>query len=278
MNRKDLSPEELKALVRNTFDTVAEGYGNPSMQFFHAAATMLPEIFEFKGDENVLDVAAGTGIPACKLAAALPRGKVTGIDFSAKMLQRASQLAREQSLDNVDFKIMDMTAMEFADNSFDAANCSFGLFFVEDMLTLLQHISDKVKPDGRITCCSFFQDSFSPLTDIFFDRLREYGVEPPDLSWKRICEHSSIEALFQQAGLEHVQTQSVDVSYHLADVEQWWDIVWYAGFRSLVEQIDASRLPEFRQRHLAEIADIHDDDGIPLKVQVLYATGITPRL
>lgn len=56
-----MDEQQRKQLIQNTFNTVASGYDNAAMRFFQKAAQCLPGIFNFRGNEQVLDVATGTG-------------------------------------------------------------------------------------------------------------------------------------------------------------------------------------------------------------------------
>ena len=268
-----MDEEQRKQHIKNTFNTVSEGYDNQALRFFVNSSKQLPKIFNFKGNEQVLDVATGTGIAALELARSVPRGKVTGIDFSEGMLNQAKAKAAAQQLTNTQFLHMDMQAMEFPDASFDAANCSFGIFFVEDMQSQLSHIASKVKPGGRVLCSSFTEDAFHPVQEIFLDHLEEYGIERPPLSWKRIANEEKSTALFQDSGLENVRTQRHNAGYHLENAQQWWDIVWFAGYRGLVSQLKPEQLEPFKQQHLAEIQKLATHEGIWLDVDVLYTCG-----
>ena len=88
-----MDEQQRKQQIKNTFNTVSEGYDNQALRFFMNSAHQLPAIFGFKGNEHILDVATGTGIAALELARAVPQGKVTGIDFSEGMLTQARSKA-----------------------------------------------------------------------------------------------------------------------------------------------------------------------------------------
>jgi len=64
-----------------------------------------------------------------------------------------------------------------------------------------------------------------------------------------------------------------DIGYPLNDAEAWWRVIWYAGFRGLVAQLNESQLAEFKQEHFAEIAALKTARGIPLNVTALFASG-----
>ena len=268
-----MNDAERKQFIQKTFNTVAEGYGKAPQRFFTLAAERLPQIFAFRGDEQVLDVACGTGIAACAVAPHVPRGKVTGLDFSSGMLAQARNNALTRGLHNLDFVEMDMQAITLPERHFDAANCSFGLFFVSDMLAQLMHIATKVKPGGAVVCNAFYDTAFSPNVDLFLQRIKHYGVEPPEFSWKRVGSEDKFAALYRTAGLLDIKTVHADVGYMLADANEWWDVVWYAGFRGLVNQLAPADLEQFKHEHLAEIQALDQGNGIPMNVQIIYAKG-----
>ena len=268
-----MDEQQHKAQLKKTFNTVAEGYGGHGMAFFHNAAAHLPHVLRLQGHEHLLDVATGTGIAATAIAPHLPHGKVTGIDFSEGMLAQARARAQGLGLTNIELHAMDMQAIGFDNARFDAANCSFGLFFLPDMASLLQHIASKVKPGGQVVACSFSQESFAPNVDLFLERIQRYGIAPPPLTWKRISTEEQFHTLYASAGLSDVETQRHDVGYFLDDAEAWWRVIWYAGFRGLVAQLSETQLAQFKHEHLAEISALRTGQGIPLKVGALFASG-----
>lgn len=264
-------------MIRTTFDTVAEGYDSRTLRFFQESARHLTTCLDLTGREQVLDVATGTGIVAIQLAQHLPDGQVTGIDLSGGMLAQAKKKSEARKLHNVSFNEMDMQSIGFPNNHFDAAVCGFGIFFVEDMESQLKHISEKTKPGGQVVISCFYENSFSPLVDMFLSRIRKYGVATPPLPWKRIATEDKCAALYQDAGLVDVRVIRKDLGYYLSNVQEWWDVIWWAGFRHFVSQLSPSLLEAFRAEHLREAEPLATRDGIWLNVNVLYATGTKPQ-
>jgi ubiquinone/menaquinone biosynthesis C-methylase UbiE len=270
-----VNEQERKQLIKATFDTVAARYDCDALRFFRHAAALLPQTFGFEGGESVLDVAAGTGIPALAMAPHLPRGVITAVDFSEGMLEQAAATCHANGLSNILFQQMDMTAMTFPDFTFDAANCSFGVFFVEDMAGTLRHIAAKVKPGGKVVTTHFRAGSFGALAELFLNRVDAYGLPAPPPGWLRVATEEQNIELFEAAGLAQPQVASHDVGYLLDDAEQWWEVVWNAGFRSLIASLDEERLALFRQEHLAEVSELMTADGLPLEIGVLITRGVT---
>jgi demethylmenaquinone methyltransferase / 2-methoxy-6-polyprenyl-1,4-benzoquinol methylase len=93
--------------------------------------------------DDVLDACCGTGDLA--IAAARCRGRVTGLDFSEPMLDRARRKAPELT-----WVRGDMLAMPFADRSFDAATVGFGVRNVEDLRGALVELRRVLRAGGRL--------------------------------------------------------------------------------------------------------------------------------
>jgi demethylmenaquinone methyltransferase/2-methoxy-6-polyprenyl-1,4-benzoquinol methylase len=94
--------------------------------------------------DRVLDACCGTG----DLAVAARRagaGEVIGVDFSARMLERARCKAPE-----VEWIQADVLALPFGDASFDAAVVGFGVRNVEDLAAGLKEFRRVLRPGGRL--------------------------------------------------------------------------------------------------------------------------------
>jgi ubiquinone/menaquinone biosynthesis C-methylase UbiE len=268
-----MEQQDRKQQIRETFDAVAEGYDTPALRFFAENPRHLAEYLALQGDEHLLDVATGTGNVALALAGLLPGGRVTGVDFASAMLERAWIRAKAAAIDNVEFVEMDMQSLDYPDGHFSAACCAFGIFFVEDMEGQLAHMAAKVKPGGRVVISGFAENSFSPLVGLFYARLRRFGVEPPPLTWKRIATEEGCKALFRRGGLTDIRVGRRDLGYFLRGPEEWWEVIWQAGFRGLVNQLASDDLTRFRAEHLEEIGELRTQEGIRLEVEALYTVG-----
>ncbi|CAH1205226.1 Ubiquinone/menaquinone biosynthesis C-methylase UbiE [Candidatus Nitrotoga sp. BS] len=230
----------------------------------------------FAGNEHVLDVATGTGSVALACAQRLGAGHVTAIDLSDGMLAKAKVKAQAQQLSNLEFHCRDMEDSTFTVDSFDAACCGFGIFFLPDMEAGLKSIAKHVKPGGAIGISSFTGAVMEPLSQKFIERILTYGVAIPSLSWKRLDSAEKIRTLYQSAGLEQLYIHTHHVGYHLARFEEWWDILWYSGFRGLLNQLSSSDLARFRPAHQEEIELLADEQGIWLNVEILISVGYKP--
>jgi ubiquinone/menaquinone biosynthesis C-methylase UbiE len=262
-----------KQQIKDTFDAVADGYDTGALRFFVAAAAHLVERLELRGDEEVLDVACGTGHAALAIAPRLPRGRVTAADFSPRMLAQARGKAAE--LGNVEFVERDMQALAWTER-FDVALCAFGIFFVDDMDAQLRRIAATVKPGGRVAITSFAAEYMEPLRSLMQARLAAFGVGAPPQTWLRVAHEDGCRRLFAQAGLCDVTVERRNVGYFLSSADEWWDVIWSSGSRRTVGRLSPAEQARFKEQHLAEVAALGTCDGIRLDVPVLFTCGSKP--
>jgi ubiquinone/menaquinone biosynthesis C-methylase UbiE len=268
-----MDEQQRKTMLKETFDTVSNGYDNKALRFFPDSAKHMAALLKLRGDEHVLDVACGTGHASLAVAHTLPAGRVTAADFSPGMLDRAREKAASLNARNIEFVERDMQALGFPDGQFDVAVCAFGIFFVEDMDAQLLHIASKVRSGGRIMITNFQENYFHPLKDLMVKRLTGYGVQLPPQTWKRIASEKGCRELFEKAGLKNVAVDQKNVGYYLDSAEQWWDVIWNAGFRRMVSQLSPDDQVRFKHEHLKEVEGQRTRDGIRIDVGVLYTSG-----
>jgi demethylmenaquinone methyltransferase / 2-methoxy-6-polyprenyl-1,4-benzoquinol methylase len=101
-----------------------------------------------RGGDRVLDACCGTGDLA--LAAARVGGRVTGLDFSERMLERARRKGAQVTNCNLEWVRGDVLALPFADGSFDSATVGFGVRNVEDLPAALRELRRVLVPGGRL--------------------------------------------------------------------------------------------------------------------------------
>jgi demethylmenaquinone methyltransferase/2-methoxy-6-polyprenyl-1,4-benzoquinol methylase len=120
-----------------------------------------------RSGDRVLDAACGTGdLAIADLNAGA--GKVTGLDFSEKMLERAR--AKHASIEWVQG---DMLALPFADETFDAATVGFGVRNVENLELGLRELRRVLRPGGRLAILEITQPrgAIRPFYSLWFDRI-----------------------------------------------------------------------------------------------------------
>lgn len=106
--------------------------------------------------DHVLEVGAGTGINA----PLYPREcRVTAIDLSAPMLERARARLEREGLRHVRLLEADAAKLTFADESFDSVYAPYVISVVPDPVQVAREIRRVCRPGGRIVILSHFRSA-----------------------------------------------------------------------------------------------------------------------
>jgi demethylmenaquinone methyltransferase/2-methoxy-6-polyprenyl-1,4-benzoquinol methylase len=116
--------------------------------------------------DRVLDACCGTGDLA--LAAVRAGGRVTGLDFSERMLDRARQKSTA-----VEWVRGDALALPFEDGTFDAATVGFGVRNLDDLERGLAELRRILRPGGRLGVLEITRPRglLAPFYRLWFDGL-----------------------------------------------------------------------------------------------------------
>lgn len=99
----------------------------------------------------VLDLGCGAGLDSLIAARRVgPSGKVTGVDFSPAMLQRARDAAAEAQVNQIEFLEAEAYRLPIADGQFDIALVN-GIFNLNPMRTeIFRELARVVRPGGSV--------------------------------------------------------------------------------------------------------------------------------
>src|SRR6185295_17872645 len=96
--------------------------------------------------QRVLEIAAGTGVVTRALAEKLPEGaSIVATDLNQAMLDQAMSVGTRRA---VEWRQGDAMQLMFADASFDAVVCQFGVMFFPDRAKAFAEARRVLKPKG----------------------------------------------------------------------------------------------------------------------------------
>ena len=163
----------MSAVAKTLASCCAELYELPIVEYllgqsFHPGGTKLTRQLAtatlVSPNSRVLDVACGNGTSA-RLLAANFGATVTGCDYSAVNLARATLASRAAGLDRKTLFVRGSAEqLPFAQGSFDVCVCECSLCLFENMDTALQQFHRVLKPGGRIGISDFFLHSPVPAS------------------------------------------------------------------------------------------------------------------
>ncbi|MFE6160277.1 class I SAM-dependent methyltransferase [Streptomyces sp. NPDC056486] len=190
----------------------------------NSAAYLLDSV---KPHMRILDIGCGPGTITADLAELVPEGHVTGVDHAPGILDRARATAAERGLDNVEFAVADVHALDYPDDSFCVVHAHQVLQHVGDPVRALSEMRRVCAPGGIVaardadySAMSWYPNS--PAMDGWLDLYRRVaranGGEPdagPRLkSW----------AL--EAGFDDVTAGASTWCYSSAQERAWWSGLW----------------------------------------------------
>lgn len=166
---------ERKAMPTALFDTWTEKYdqwfATPTGRLVKTyESALLLELLQPRAGESILDVGCGTGIFTEDVLRSGAR--VTGIDLSVPMLQRAVIRLEAASFSALG---ADMRALPFTDNSFDRVFSMTAIEFLADARPGIAELHRVVRPGGCVVLTTL--NSLSPWAE----RRRKKGRSGHDL-------------------------------------------------------------------------------------------------
>ena len=126
-----------------------------------------------RAGQKVLDVACGTGVVA--VTAARLGAKVTALDLTPELLERARENARIAQVD-IEFHEGDVEKLPFADATFDVVLSQFGHMFAPQPAVALAQMLRVLKPGGVIAFSTWPPDL---MTGRMFGLIARYSAPPP---------------------------------------------------------------------------------------------------
>ncbi len=187
------------------WDNIAEKYAASPIKNVDAYEETLARVrAHLKPEDNVLELGAGTGTTALKLAGDVAR--ITSSDISANMMEIARAKAADEGVHNVRF--VQATPMDAAldeDAPYDAALAFNLLHLVEDVPGALRHLHALLKPGGLfISKTPCIGQSFS-IWPLVVPIMQAIGKAP----YVRFLKASELEADFRAAGFEIVEAEAI---------------------------------------------------------------------
>lgn len=169
-----------------------------------------------KPGARVLDLACGAGEPAMTASRLVGSdGQVTATDLSAPMVTALSERVARHGLANVRCQQADMEALPFADASFDAVTCRYGLMYATDPSRSVAEAARVLRGGGRV---AFMVWGPEANNNVLFHGLRaaneflgrplaEEGFQIPT----RFAQPGLVANLLSAAGLEDTREQEIQV-------------------------------------------------------------------
>lgn len=126
----------------------------------------IAEVIEIKPN-TVLDVATGTGDMAIATSKIHPC-VITGVDIADQMLEIGRKKILAKKLQNtITLQTGDSEQMPFADKSFDAVMCAYGVRNFEHLEAGLTEMNRVLRPGGKVVILEFSHPGTFPVKQLY---------------------------------------------------------------------------------------------------------------
>jgi O-methyltransferase/aklanonic acid methyltransferase len=257
----------LKAAIARTFSTTSPYHDSVGPPLFAHFGRSLVARLELRGDERILDVAAGTGATLFPAAERLgDDGRVIGVDLAPGMVDRLkAEIVRRHTV-TAEARVADAEALPFDDGAFDALVCGFGLFFFPDVDGALAEFRRVLRPGGAIAA-STFTERGSASFDRIWQLISAYAEIPgPAAGLRSLDRADELRDALGAAGFERIDVDVAPFELTFAGVDEWWAWLWTMEFRDSLAPLSPPTLGGLRRYAAEQLAD--GDERKPIRFQM----------
>ena len=243
------------------WNTVSDGWkkwNEFTMDFLKPMGEAIIKALDIKNNDVVLDIASGTGEPAFSIAAITKNGEVYATDLSEEMLTVARSYADERDINNIEFKVADVSNLPFKDNFFDKISCRMGFMFFPDMQLATNEIFRVCKSGGRVAICVWaaaeHNDWYTTMMKVLSNHIEipKSSADAPGIF--RCAKPGLIKQLFENAGFKKIKEETLLGKIDFGTAENYWlnRTEMSESIVSLLSKVDEAARNKIKDDLLAE--------------------------
>jgi ubiquinone/menaquinone biosynthesis C-methylase UbiE len=197
-----------------------------TMNFLKPMGDAIIKALDIKNNDIVLDIASGTGEPAFSIAALAKNGEVYATDLSEEMLTIARTYADERGINNIQFKVVDVSNLPFKNNFFDKISCRMGFMFFPDMQLAANEMFRVCRDGGKVAVSVWGtaenNDWSTTITKILSNHIEipQPSLDAPGMF--RCAKPGSVKQLFGNAGFKNAKEETVSGEADFGTAENYW--------------------------------------------------------
>ncbi len=219
-------------------------------------------------DKHFLDLACGPGYISRLLSAF--SSNVTGVDFSAKMVEIAQKLNP-----SIKFLEGDAENLQLPDQTFDYVIINFGVLHFGDPIKCFQECHRVLKPDGKLLFTLWLPATQSIGMQILYSSIASYAdtsVIPEGPDFFKYANPQTATKDLSDIGFKNISFKDVDTCWEISNPADFYNAYVKGGAR-LGAMIDRQS-PEVKTKLEAAVLSKLE----PLKVADIYKIPVPSRL
>jgi SAM-dependent methyltransferase len=224
---------------------------------------------------HVLELAAGTGALTYALAATLPPGmRITATDLNPAMLAQARTHAGSQQ---ISWQEADAQALPFAERTFHAVLCQFGVMFFPDKQAAFRQALRVLRPGGRLLFNVWGQREGTVQHEASLAVGQALERDPATLLAPPYNDVEAVTADLTEAGFSAVAAEPVERRSFSASAYEAAVASCHGGLlRAAIERDAPDRLAEITEQAAAAIAARFGDGAVEAPLYAIVFTAQRP--
>lgn len=260
--------------VRDAWDGFGVGYDQAFGSSFTAIARAALRLADVQPGMRLLDVAAGSGalsIPAAQLGA-----QVLATDLSPGMLALLRGRAEEAGVTGVGTAVMDGTALELEDQSFERVCSQFGVMLFPDTGAGLREMFRVTATGGRGVVVVFGRPECVMPLWLVGQAIRAVLPKVTDPPGNRLqTDPMSLADAMATAGFVDVRLHRLDLSVEVGSPHGAWDVVssGMGNLAMLLSQLPTEQVGALRDTFVDSVLVRYGPNVTQLPVEVIVGVG-----
>jgi SAM-dependent methyltransferase len=145
------------------------------------------------------------------------------------MVAASRRRAEELGVEGVEFRVVDLTAIDLPDGAVDGVLCRFAVMLVEAPDVAVAEITRVLRPGGRAVVAVWASPDENDWMTAAGRSAVELGLmDPPEPNAPgpfRLADIDELRLLLEQAGLAIEAIEDVPVRWHAESLDEWWGTV-----------------------------------------------------
>ena len=269
-----MKPDLQRRIQRYGWDKAAEYYENCWQDQLKPAHDLLIEKANIQAGENILDIAAGTGLITFRMAEkTAPSGKILATDISDEMVKIGNQIVQSRAITNVKFERMDAENLSREENTFDLATCALGLMYFPDPDASLNEMYRVLKPGGRAVAAVWGSRKNCGWSSIFpiVDERVNTDVCP---MFFNLGESEVLKYPFENAGFKNISLQKIKSKLTYSSAEEACQASFLGGPVAMAySRFDEPTKIEAKKEYIRSIEPFKIENGYQIPGEFVVCSG-----
>ncbi len=265
--------------TRAAWEAQAEAYDRVMTPLAAEAARRALSLAGVGNGTRLIDIASGGG--ALSLPAADLGAEVLAVDYSRAMVELLTAKARERNLSNLEVRVMDGTALEIPDASFDVACSELGIMLFPDRARGMREMARVLEDGGKGVMIVLGPPERVQVISLFFDALTATvpGFElPPNSPLFCLQEPEVLAAEMRAAGFVAIEVHRFETALRTASGDDLWRTVMAGApaITGLMRSVPEAQQVQVRAA-LNNLVRSRSEHGAPAALPVAFNIAIGTR-